>query len=146
MEKIENSFYVDGFSGGDTSFEMALELYKKLRVRLGEVYFNLRKWRTNVANLRKLISETAQNDRKDLGILLDEIDNTFIFDFKEIVELSQILSASKRNILKILAMFFDPIGIFQPLVINFKILFQKVCKGNLTGMKLFLRKYKKNGK
>ena len=83
---------------------------------------------------------------KILGILLDEIDNTFIFDFKEIVELSQILSASKRNILKILAMFFDPIGILQPLVINLKIPFQKVCKGNLTGMKLFLRKYKKNGK
>ena len=65
MEKIENSFYVDGFSGGDYSFEMALELYKKLRVRFGEVYFNLRKRRTNVANLRKLISETVQNDRKD---------------------------------------------------------------------------------
>ena len=107
------------------------ELYKKLRVRFAEGYFNLRKWRTNDANLRKLISETAQNDikpEKILGVLWDEIDDTFIFDFKEIVELSQTLSVSKRNILKILAMFFDPIGVLQPLVINLKILFQKVCK------------------
>ena len=81
--------------------------------------------------MRKLISETAQNDikpEKILGALWDEIDDTFIFDFKEIAELSEILSVTKRNILKILAMFFDPIGILQPLVINFKILFQKVCK------------------
>ena len=79
--------------------------------------------------MRKLISETAENDiepKKILRVLWDEIDNTFIFDFKEIVELSQTLSAT--NILKILAMFFDPIGILQPLVINLKILVQKVCK------------------
>ena len=30
VEKIENSFYVDDFFGGVTSFETALELYKKL--------------------------------------------------------------------------------------------------------------------
>ena len=92
VEKIENSFYVDNFSGGDTSFETALELYKKLRVRFAEGYFNIRKWRTNVANLKKLISETAQNDikpEKILGVLWDEIDDTFTFDFKENVELSQ---------------------------------------------------------
>ena len=59
VEKIVNSFYVDDFSGGDSSFEMALELYKNLRVRFGEGYFNQRKWRANYANLRKLISETA---------------------------------------------------------------------------------------
>ena len=109
VEKIENSFYVDDFSGGDTSFETALELYKKLRVRFAEGYFNLTKRRTNVANLRKLISETVQNyikPEKILGVLWDEIDDIFIFDFKEIAELSQTLSATKRNILKILAMFF----------------------------------------
>ena len=81
--------------------------------------------------MRKLISETAQNDskpEKSLEVLWDETDDTFIFDFKEIAELSQTLSATKRNILKVLSMFFDLIGILQPLVINSKILFQKVCK------------------
>ena len=102
-----------------------LNYTKKLRVRFAEGYFNLRKWRTNDANLRKLISETVQNDikpEKILGVLWDEIDDTFIFDFKEIVELSETLSVTKRNILKILAMFFDLISILQPLVINLKIL------------------------
>ena len=72
VEEIEISFYVDNFSRGDTSFETAIELYKKLRVRFAEGYFNLRKWRTNYANLKKLISETEQNDikpEKILGVL-----------------------------------------------------------------------------
>ena len=43
VEKTENSFYVDNFSGEETSFEAAIELYKKLRVRFAEGYFNLRK-------------------------------------------------------------------------------------------------------
>ena len=64
VEKIENSFYVDDFSGGGTSFETAIELYKELRVRFAEGYFKLRKCRTNDANLRKLLYETAQNDIK----------------------------------------------------------------------------------
>ena len=131
VQKIENSFYVDDFSGGGTSFETAIEFYKKLQVRFAEGYFNLRKWRTNDANSRKLISETAQNGikpEKILGFLWEEIDDTFIFGFKVIAELSETLSATKRNTLKSLAMFFDPTGILQPLVINLKILFQKVCK------------------
>ena len=130
IEKIGISFYVDNFSRGDTSFEMAMELYKKLRVRFAEGYFNLRKMRTD-ANLRKLHSETGQNDikpEKILGVLWDEIDDIIISDFKEIVELSETLSTTKINTFKILAMFFDLIGILQPLVIKLKILFQKGCK------------------
>ena len=34
-----------------------------------------------------------------LGVLWDEIDGTFIFYFKEIVELSETLPVTKRNIL-----------------------------------------------
>ena len=34
VEKIENSFYVDDFTGGDTSFETAIELYKNYEIDL----------------------------------------------------------------------------------------------------------------
>ena len=37
--------------------------------------------------------------------------DALIFDFKEIIELAETISATKINILKTLAMFFDPIGI-----------------------------------
>ena len=117
VENIGNYFYVNDFSGGDTSFEKAIKLYKKLRVRFAGGYFNLRKWRTNNANLRKLNPETAQNDitpQKILGVLWDEIDDTFVFDFKEIVELSETLPAIKTLVLKTLTMFFDRLAYFNP--------------------------------
>ena len=130
IEKVKNSFYVDDFSGGDDSFENCFELFKKLKLRFAEGFFNLRKWRTNNEKLRKLISENINeiNPQKILGVLWDEINDTLIFDFFEICKLSKTLLPTKRNILKILAMFFDPIGVLQPLIINLKILFQKVCK------------------
>ena len=74
-------------------------IIQQLRVRFAEGYFNLRKWRTNVGNLRKLISETAQNDNKPekiLGVLWDKIDGIFIFDFKEIFKLSHPISDKKK--------------------------------------------------
>ena len=63
-----------------------------------------------------------------MGIYWDEISDEILFDFKEIIDFSKTLNATKRNILKILAMFYDPIGFLQPLIINLKITFQKVCK------------------
>ena len=49
--------------------------------------------------MRKLISETAQNDNKPekiLGVLWDKIDGIFIFDFKEIFKLSHPISDKKK--------------------------------------------------
>ena len=43
-------------------------------------------------------------------------------------------------------MFFDPIGILQPLVINFKILFQKVCKEKFDWDELISKESKEEWK
>ena len=53
VKKVLDSFYVDDFTGGENSFEAALELYKKLKIRFTEGLFNLRKWRTNDSKLRE---------------------------------------------------------------------------------------------
>ena len=50
-----------------------------------------------------------------------------VFDFSDICETYKILDITKRNVLKILAMFYDPIGLLQPILINLKILFQEIC-------------------
>ena len=68
---------------------------------------------------------------KILGVIWDETDDNLIYDFKEICEFSKTIKATKRNVLKILAMFYDPIGVLQPIMINLKILFQKLCKAKV---------------
>ena len=118
------------FSGGENSFKKAFELHKKLKLRFIEGLFFLRKWRTNGKKLCHLINE--KNDElhpcKILGILWNEKNDTLCFDLSHIKELSRSLEPSKRNFLKILAKFYDPLGILQPILTSLKVLFQNLRK------------------
>ena len=44
----------------------------------------------------------------------------------------KLLIIRKRNLLKTLAMFYDPIGLLQPILINLKRFFQGICKQKLS--------------
>ena len=55
-----------------------------------------------------------------------------VFDFSEICETYKTLDITRRNVLKILAMFYCPIGLLQPILINLKRLFQEICKQKLS--------------
>ena len=50
------------------------------------------------------------------------------FDFSDIMKLSKSLEPPKRNVLKILAMFYDPLGKLQPILISLKVSFQNLCE------------------
>ena len=63
---------------------------------------------------------------------MDENIDKLVYDFSEILTVYKTLPILKRNILKILAMFYDPIGLLQPVIINLKVLFQKFCKQKLN--------------
>ena len=52
----------------------------------------------------------------------------FFFYFSDIIEGSRSLEPSKRNVLKIPAMPYDPMGVLQPILISLKVLFQNLCK------------------
>ena len=53
-------------------------------------------------------------------------------EFCGIRETCKTLDIRKRNLLKTLAMFYDPIGLLQPILINLKRLFQGICKQKLS--------------
>ena len=73
---------------------------------------------------------------KILGILWEKVDDMLVIDFSEICEIYKTLDITKQNVLKILAMFHDPIGLLQPILINLKRLFQEICKEKLSWDKL----------
>ena len=152
--KVKKHFYVDNLNSGTTSTE-GFEFYKKVKSRSSEASFNIRKWRTNDPELRKLIHNyenreivnikrhvnrevpkyvnivNSFNNEKVLGLYWDHQRDVISLKiseiFKEVVNIVPI----KRNILSIIASVFDPIGYLQPLVIMFKILFQEICKLNI---------------
>ena len=87
--QVLRSFFADDFSGGTKTTTAAFELYKKLTVRFLEGQFNLTKWRTNNKQLGLLISQFEGTEipvarGNVLGILWDDENDEFIFDFKEV--------------------------------------------------------------
>ena len=135
--KVRDHFYVDDLNTGVKMSEEGLTLYKNMKSRFMEGNFNLRKWRTNDDSLRSAISlnesviynEKVPNMRNEkvLGIPWDEIKDVFILKIDEIFKEAAAITPTKRNILKIIASVFDPVGFLQPLTIKLKILFQQIC-------------------
>ena len=109
--KARKNFYVDDLNTGVFSTEEGFEVFKKMKERLKEANFNLRKWRTNDKDLQNLIFNyenkqgmhaeaihTDINDEKVLGHYwnneLDEISLNIHEIFKNAID----VRPTKRNI------------------------------------------------
>ena len=93
--------------------------------------FELRKFHTNDPNLQTTINkikkfQPLEENLKVLGIDWHKQNDSFIIDLNKIYEAGIELPTTKRNVLKIIASIYDPIGIISPVVVLFKILFQKI--------------------
>ena len=67
-------------------------------------------------------------ESKVLGHLWNRSEDTFIFKFDKLVKIAQALSATKRNVLKVAASVYDPLGILSPMVVKMKVLLQEACR------------------
>lgn len=74
---------------------------------------------------------TEKDFNKTLGIVWDNEKDVFLFDFSQLVQEGEELEPTKRNVLKFLSSFYDPIGLIQPIIISLKILMQRICKQKL---------------
>ena len=54
-----------------------------------------------------------------------------IYEFSDLITEAKLLTPTKRNVLKILSSFYDPMGLIQPIIIGLKILMQNICKEKL---------------
>lgn len=114
VEAVLSSFFVDDFVGGETNQNKAFELFKKLQLRFSDGHFWLQKWRTNHAELRKQIYEVSScqpSSKKVLGIVWDDLNDKLVFDLETLYAAAKDLPPTKRNVLKIIASFFDPLGL-----------------------------------
>ena len=138
--------------------EQCSNFYEKSKKCLADANFHVRKWATNDSLVQNVIddkesksegtpSSNTQYDNetylqnsfgssskyhKVLGINWDTGTNYFAFEFAKIVEATNRLQVTKRNLLKISAMFFDPLDVVCPIVLNAKFLFQETCKKKLS--------------
>ena len=131
------SLYVDDVLTGGESVEFALKLKEMLIEIMGEAAMELHGWNSNKLEVREKLTDVEQSDetvvlgmrwnreRDDMGLNLDKI-----LALK--VELATKLRApSKRELLRGTAQFFDPHGIYNPVLLVPKLLFQKVCRSKV---------------
>ena len=64
---------------------------------------------------------------KVLGMNWDTVEDEFFFNFTDLYNYGMSLPATKRSVLKLTAMVFDPIGFLTPCTVEMKILFQELC-------------------
>ena len=59
------------------------------------------------------------------------MEDQIIYKFDALMELSENLEFTKRNLLKIIAKFFNSLGMLSPMTIGMKVIFQEVCRSKL---------------
>ena len=56
-----------------------------------------------------------------------------MFDLTETASLARKVEPTKRNVISTVSKFYDPLGVISPIVVQFEILFQELCKEKRTG-------------
>ena len=95
--------------------------------------FELRKWNMNCERLQDFINNDTKEAidenciKKILGLDWNITSDEFMFYFTDIINTASNLPITKRNVLKLSSMFFDPSGLISSIVLQVKILFKEAC-------------------
>ena len=74
------------------------------------------------------VSQLIQSgEQKVLGLRWEVATDRICLGFTEIAQMAVKLEPTKRNLVSTIGKFYDPLGYLAPVVISFKILFQKLC-------------------
>ena len=136
-EKVAESFYVDDFNSTAKDISEGIEIYKKIKLRFLDASFIVRKWKTNNPDLQNYFnkkenqfspaSEIQANDKvKVLVIVWDTKSDHLVFSFENLIESFNKIIPIKRKILSLIAKFYEPIGLIQPIICKLKLLLQGV--------------------
>lgn len=130
---LRSNVYVDDIMMGDQTVGGLLDKRNEVIEMLESGGFKLKKWASNTPEVLKEIPVddlsfqfTPQNKDdviKMLGILWSPINDDFTF---KVAEIQQFKKITKRQILSIVARFYDPLGWASPVIISAKIFIQKL--------------------
>ncbi|GFQ98971.1 integrase catalytic domain-containing protein [Trichonephila clavata] len=132
---IENNIYMDDFVIGTSTDTEATTLYREMLQLTSHISLPLAKWTTNWKTLQGVWKQENVPFREItqvLGVKWDTDKYVFQIDVQaKIVEASE-KQVTKRLLLKLMSKFYDPLGLFAPVTVIVKILFQDTW---LSGIK-----------
>ena len=132
------SLYVDDYTGGAADIKTAFEMYKRIKEIFQAAGLELRKWKTNNAELRTKLDqveggssppeESTPGNEKVLGIQRDPSIDMLYTKTGKLYDENKDRRVTKRNVLKTEASIYDPLGMVAPITIRIKVFFQKITK------------------
>lgn len=124
---VDMSTFMDDFTTSVEDDGQALTLYHEITALFREINLPLSKWATNSKTLKARWRTEGLEDRSVtsvLGINWDTEKDCICSDYYKIVEDIVARPATKRNVLRTTAQFYDPLGLFSPVGIVAKLIFQ----------------------
>lgn len=134
VSKIADRCYVDNLVTTASSSSAAYKLYEETRTVFDEIAMNIRDWSSNdpdfIAQIKENHRATQDKTVKVLGLSWNLEDDSLQLKLNDKVfdEESAKRTKNKRDVLKILASFYDPCGFASPIVLPAKILLQRLWK------------------
>ena len=137
VETVKKNLYVDDLVKSSKDVETAVQMRDRITAALEEGGFDLCKWKSTH---REVLVETdkfqlpesadflspAESTEKILGMRYDYAHDVFFFQPK-MERVSQAVK-NKREMLKVIASLYDPMGFIAPFVIRGRMLFQKAVR------------------
>ena len=130
---LASSFYVDDFLRSEETADAALSTMEEVKLLMSQGGFKLAKWRSNCPELLEHVAESDRDAsqkkltscdggaRKALGCLWTPTEDTLSIQVR-----TADVSATKRGVVRMTAMIFDPLGIITPFLLQAKIIIQKL--------------------
>ena len=150
IEKFIQDLYVDDSTTSFDDVDDAYYFYETAKFCLQKGSFDLRKWITNSENLQHRTNEheidykLTDDYQKVLGLNWDYKNDEFVFDFSQIILEANKLAPIKRSVLKITGMFFNPLGLILPIIVQSKLMFQRVCIAKFSWNSLLSTEYRQS--
>lgn len=135
---IEDDFYVDDLLSGADSTPAAKQLVSDLSIVMKNGGFTLRKWTSNVPEVLSDLPEELKSNSQETNIEENssiKVLGLFWNSSKDMMQI-RITKAdavtTKRQLLSIIAKFFDPLGFLCPTTICLKIMMQNLWKEKIS--------------
>ncbi|XP_055928218.1 uncharacterized protein LOC129959420 [Argiope bruennichi] len=150
LEKFESEYeevckmlrylYVDDVAAGTSSVSEAIKLSKGRIYILSQARMNLRRWAMNSPILNETWEQVNVDCRetseelcvplKILGLIWDNINDKFTIDIHKFSKMTD-SNLSKRLILSLCGMLFDPLGMITPFTVRMELLLQNIWNWEL---------------
>lgn len=136
---VKSQFYMDDLSTGANTPREAIEIYHEIKALLSDGGFDLCKWTTNDAAVRKAIGDAASSN-KPIEFISDDVHSVLGVVWrppKDIIQFNITGPAAfkmltKRVVTSEVAKLFDPTGLLAPYVIRGKILIRDLWLSKLN--------------